>query len=293
MGRKALVLVQQVAKLDQAGEANVRPNVLVPPATVYRNASDPEPAIEAAGPELELVAVEPEIRKSIEVLVVDDEHSLRESCASLLRTEGFSVSVCGRGDDATRLVRNRRFDVILLDLYMSQVSGLDLMAAALDAHPDTLIIVMTGNPSVESSVKALRAGAWDYLPKPFSAMHFEILMGRAAHAVVVGRESSRREKVLTSAASFSDRVRLYGKSAALRKVIDLANKVARTDASVFITGESGTGKEVIAQYIHLHSRRSSRARLVVACSSKDRASCARAAEMASRKAISASSASGF
>ena len=215
------------------------------------------------GPELELIAVDPELRRSIEVLVIDDEHSLRESCASLLRSEGFSVSVCGRGDDAYKLVRNRRFDIVLLDLYMSEVSGLDVLEGALAASPDTLVIVMTGNPSVESSVKALRAGAWDYLPKPFSATHFEILVGRAAHAVVVARESD--QVAAAPSQSLSDHLQLYGQSAALRGVIDLAGKVARTDASVFITGESGTGKELIAQYIHLHSRRSSREMVSINC----------------------------
>jgi DNA-binding NtrC family response regulator len=210
-----------------------------------------------------LIDVAPEVRRSIEILVIDDEHSLRESCASLLRTEGFSVSVCGRGDDAYRLVKNRRFDIILLDLYMSEVSGLDVMEGALSANRDTLIIVMTGNPSVESSVKALRAGAWDYLPKPFSATHFEILVGRAAHAVVVARAQGRDSPA--PSVSLSEHVPLYGHSAALQSVVDLATKVARTDASVFITGESGTGKELVAQYIHFNSRRSSREMVSLNC----------------------------
>jgi DNA-binding NtrC family response regulator len=123
---------------------------------------------------------------------------------------------------------------------------------------------MTGKPSVESSVKALRAGAWDYLPKPFSATHFEILVGRAAHAVVVARESAG-EPQPDPLESLGDQIRLYGNSAALRNVVELATKVARTDASVFITGESGTGKEVIAQYIHLQSRRNSRELVPVNC----------------------------
>jgi DNA-binding NtrC family response regulator len=217
-------------------------------------------------PDLEPVAFDRELRGSIEVLVVDDEHSLRESCASLLRTEGFSVTVCSRGDDALRLVRSRRFDIVLVDLYMTQADGIEIMGAALGAHATTLVIVMTGNPSVESSVRALRAGAWDYLPKPFSATHFQILVGRAAHAVVVARESERSEAELVGGArSFSDHVPVYGQSAALRRVIELATKVAQTDASVFITGESGTGKEVIAQYIHFHSRRSSRELVPVNC----------------------------
>jgi DNA-binding NtrC family response regulator len=224
------------------------------------------PSIASSGPDLDLIAVDRELRSSIEVLVIDDEHSLRESCASLLRTEGFSVAVCGRGEDVLRLVRSRRFDIVLLDLYMTHVDGLEVIEATLDSHPATLVIVMTGNPSVESSVTALRAGAWDYLPKPFSATHFQILVGRAAHAVVVARESARAGKALAGTAkSFSDQVPVYGQSAALRKVMELATKVARTDASVFITGESGTGKEIVAQYIHLHSRRSSRELVPLNC----------------------------
>jgi DNA-binding NtrC family response regulator len=228
------------------------------------NSADPRTP---SSPDLELVSVDRELRSSIDVLIIDDEHSLRESCGSLLRTEGFAVSLCGRGDDALQLVRTRRFDIILLDLYMSRVQGLEIMEAAIAARPGTLVIVMTGNPSVESSVKALRAGAWDYLPKPFSAMHFQVLLGRAAHAVIVARESERAGDARVRGASrdSGDRVPVYGQSAALRKVIGLAEKVAPTDASVFITGESGTGKEVIAQFIHQQSRRSSREMVPVNC----------------------------
>src|SRR5690606_552330 len=238
------------------------PPTMNPPSHLGGHAAAP------AGPDLELVAIDPEVRSSIEVLVVDDEHSLRESCASLLRSVGFSVTVCGRGDDALRMLKNRRFDIALFDLYMSQVSGLELLEATLDTHPDTIVIVMTGNPTVESSVTALRAGAWDYLPKPFSATHFEILVGRAAHAVVIARESRKAQAKKAPAEeepSHDDGIRLFGRSNALRRVIALAEKVARTDASVFITGESGTGKEVIAQYIHYNSRRRSRELVPVNC----------------------------
>src|SRR5690606_9592066 len=147
-----------------------------------------------------------------------------------------------------------------------QVSGLELLEATIRAQPDTSAIVMTGNPTGESSVTALQAGAWDYLPKPFSATHFEILVGRAAHAVTIARESRKAaSRRVDPTDSHSDQVKLFGRSTALRKVIELADKVARTDASVFLTGESGTGKEVIAQYIHLNSRRRSRELVPVNC----------------------------
>jgi DNA-binding NtrC family response regulator len=123
---------------------------------------------------------------------------------------------------------------------------------------------MTGNPSVESSVTALREGAWDYLPKPFSATHFQILVGRAAHAVIVARESRQITESVPPAGE-AHGPKLLGDSKAFRHVLEVATKVARTDASVFITGESGTGKEVIAQYIHSHSRRASRELVPVNC----------------------------
>jgi DNA-binding NtrC family response regulator len=124
---------------------------------------------------------------------------------------------------------------------------------------------MTGNPSVATSIEALRAGAWDYLPKPFAASHLQILIGRAAHTVIVGRESKALDQALESRHGHSDKVTLLGASTAFQQVVALARKVAATDASVFISGESGTGKEQIAQFIHQHSRRNSRQLVAVNC----------------------------
>jgi DNA-binding NtrC family response regulator len=213
----------------------------------------------------ETVALDEKVRSTIRVLIVDDEHTLRESCASVLGVEGFDVSVCARGNEALALVKRRKFDIVMLDLNMSQVSGMALLAACLEAHPDTIAVIMTGDPSVQSSIEALRAGAWDYLPKPFAASHLQILIGRAAHAVLVARESAELEAAREGRHGHSDKVLLLGESAAFQKVISLARKVAGTDASVFISGESGTGKEQIAQFIHHHSRRNSRQMVAVNC----------------------------
>jgi DNA-binding NtrC family response regulator len=204
-----------------------------------------------------------EQKATIRVLVVDDEESFLESTASILEDDNYQVTAVQRGSAADSRVRESRYDIILLDLYMSGVPGTYLLRTALEKNPDTVIIVMTGRPSIKSSIQALRDGAWDYLPKPFSATQLRILVGRAAHAVLVGRESAELEA--KEDAPEDDTSTLLGDSPLFRGVVALARKVASTDASVFVTGESGTGKEMVAQYIHRMSRRKSRDMVAVNC----------------------------
>ncbi len=210
-----------------------------------------------------LIELDPRQRATIDILVVDDEPTLRRSCASILSNQGFPVTECGRGDEALRMVKRGLYDIVVVDLFMSQVSGREILGATLETNPDTIVIVITGHPGVESSVEVLREGAWDYLPKPFSATHFDILIGRAAHAVIVARES--RKALDLSAARRDEGFDLLGRSSVIGDVVELVKRVARTDASVFITGESGAGKEVVAQLIHQNSRRSSREMIPLNC----------------------------
>ena len=192
-------------------------------------------------------------------LIVDDDRTLREGCASVLRAEGINVEVTGRGEEAIQMIHRSRFDIMLVDVYLEPVSGIDVLKAVMATAPTTLVVLMTGNPSVDSSIEAMRIGAWDYLPKPYSGTQLQLLVGRAAHAV-----SARREQQMPAGDAFAvgtDGDRLLGTSAAFRSATELARRAAPTNASVMIVGETGTGKEVLAQYIHHHSRRS-RKRLV-------------------------------
>lgn len=184
------------------------------------------------------------------VLVVDDDDTLRETCAQYLQSFGFDVTSEGRGEKAVELVRRRRFDILLIDLYLPGSSGMDILTESVERYPDSKVVLMTGNPSVESSHRALEAGAFDFLPKPFSATHLEILVDRAVQAI--GEDACGTDPEMVEAVGDSG---LLAESRALKNIVDLARRVARTDASVFITGESGTGKELIAQFIHANSPR--------------------------------------
>ncbi len=211
------------------------------------------------------LSLDPSVKAGIAVLVVDDDRTLREGCASVLQVEGYNVTTAARGDEALEMIKRRRFDLVLVDLYMTPLSGMDVLRGALQANKDTLVVLMTGNPTVTSSVETLRAGGWDYLAKPFAAAHLQVLVGRAAHAIMVARETSvMRDKILKQHGN-SDKITLLGISPAFRHAVELARKVAATDASVMLIGESGTGKEVIAQFIHRHSRRASRKLVPINC----------------------------
>jgi DNA-binding NtrC family response regulator len=184
---------------------------------------------------------------------------------------GHTVTSTGRGDEALRLVRRQRFDMVIVDLFLSGVSGMEILTAALEANTSTIVVVTTSNASVASSLDALRAGAWEYLPKPFSASHLQILVGRAAHVVSAndrGRQKAPEMPAPSAAVTKNgagELMTLLGNSPGFRKSIELAMKVATTDASVMISGESGTGKEMIAQLIHSHSRRANRKLVPVNC----------------------------
>jgi len=234
-------------------------------STVTRPSSSTFATREATQGLAALLPIGPEAKARIRVLVVDDEHTLRETCASVLQLEGYDVTACARGQEALDLLKRRPFDVALVDRYMSQVDGLELLRAALAANPQVLVVMMTGNPSVESSVEALREGAWDYLPKPFSATHLQILIGRAAHTLLVAQETEEQLVEGERVPPGDDGVVLLGESPAFLRTVELARRVAATDASVFLTGESGSGKELIAQFIHRHSRRSSRPFVAINC----------------------------
>jgi len=207
----------------------------------------------------------PVAARPVRILVVDADRMLRESCAKFLEGDGYSVTLSRRGDEALQLVERQSFEIVLLDLQVSGDSGMDLLRAVRARSPGTVVIAMSAHPSVRSSLTALQNGAWDYVPKPFSATHLQVLVGRAAHGFTARRQSNELRTELEGRDVISDDVTLLGASPAIRSVIELARRVAATDASVFITGESGTGKERMAEFIHRQSQRRGRPLIAINC----------------------------
>ncbi|HVE78351.1 MAG TPA: sigma 54-interacting transcriptional regulator [Gemmatimonadaceae bacterium] len=206
-------------------------------------------------------AIPPEIAASVEILVADGERSTREGAALVLQSLGFGVTTVGQSADALALLRRRRFDLVLLDLELQAASDTDLLAAAIDAYSETVVIVTTTKPSVASSLEALRAGAWDYLPKPFSASHLEILVGRATHNILSGRSRPR----LPHEGREGDDDPILGRSAAVRGALEVARRAAPTGAPVMVMCESGNGRGRMARLVHSWSSRAGNVFLTVNC----------------------------
>ena len=201
------------------------------------------------------------VTEKMRALIVDDDRTLREGCASVLRSEGFVADVTARGDEAIEMVRRSRYDIMFVDVYMTPVSGIDVLKAVMATAPNTLVVLMTGNPSVDSSIEAMQIGAWEYLSKPYSGTQLQLILGRAAHTVSTRRQSETPALDTPEGAGSL----LVGTSAAFRRATDLAKRAAPTNAAVMIVGETGTGKEVLAQYIHQSSRRSRRRLVPINC----------------------------
>jgi len=209
--------------------------------------------------------VSTDARASLRLLVVECDDSLREGCVAVLRGDGYSVAGTARGDEALKLLQKRKYDIVLVNLFMSGVSGMKILEAAREAHHDSLVILMTGNPSVETNIRALQAGAWEYLAMPFTAEQLQLVVGRAAHRVLEGRGNTVKRQDIATAVPPDGMSALIGISPAFLRAVELARKVAKTNASVMISGESGTGKEGIAQLIHKQSRRSGKRFVAINC----------------------------
>ena len=197
------------------------------------------------------------------ILIVEDEPAIVVALSGLLRKAGYHVTAVGDGDEAVALLPNARFDLVLTDLSLgSTATGMDVLAASKSSQPETPVVMITAQGSETVAVRAMKAGAEDYLPKPFDNDEIRLVIQRALERTRIQREHRllleriQREYGVGS---------LIGTGHAMQRVFDTIRKVAETDLTVLIRGESGTGKELVAQALHERSQRRERPFVAVNC----------------------------
>lgn len=186
------------------------------------------------------------------ILIVDDEPVVRDSLGKWFTEEGFTVRTVGSAQEALSSFQPHTWDVALLDIKMPGMDGIELQNRLREADPDLIVIVMTGYASVETAIQALKQGAYDYICKPFEPDELVHTINNAMEHRRAKKEVLQLREHLQEA---FPRVQIIGESPAMKRVYELIEMVAPTDATVLITGESGTGKEVVARAIHEASPR--------------------------------------
>ena len=202
-------------------------------------------------------------RKKAQILIVDDDKAFRVATVALLQDEGYGVTAATNGDEATKQISERKFDLILSDLVMEGMNGIELLRHIKQETPDATVMMVTGFGSVQTAVEAMRHGAYDYLLKPCNNDELLIKVRRALGEREKTEELERLRSLLESTANFSN---IISQNSKMKEVFKLVRQVAGTDVTVLVLGDTGTGKELIAKAIHLNSQRKEKPFVVVQCS---------------------------
>ncbi len=202
-------------------------------------------------------------QSSLPLLVVDDEQSVRESLERVLEKEGFEVFTAANAGEAENLLQKQPVALMLTDLRMPDMSGIDLLRSVKKQFPDTEVIVITGHGTIEKAVEAMKEGAYDFITKPFKRVEILRAVNKALEKQSLSRENRMLREQLKS--SFESKNQFIGKSKQVHEILQLVERVAPLPSTVLITGESGTGKEIIARLIHLRSPRAGRRFVAVNC----------------------------
>ncbi len=195
------------------------------------------------------------------ILIVDDEKVVRDSCKRILHGKGYIISEAENAEEALRMIEKYSYDLVLTDIRLPGMDGIELLQKIKESYPATEVIVITGYGSVDTAVKAMKLGAYDYIEKPFRPDELATLVERALE-----RKSLREENIrLREEVTHHYIKNIVGKSKAIEHVFRLIHSVAPTSSTVLIIGESGTGKELVAKAIHYNSPRRDNPFVVVDC----------------------------
>jgi len=190
--------------------------------------------------------------KPPDILVVDDDSAHRTMLRTLLSGWGYTVTEADDGAAALAAVEEKPFDLVLMDIRMVTVSGIEALDGIKQRNPAIPVVMMTAYSSVDTAVEALKKGAYDYLTKPFDFEKLKVTISRALEHTQLKEENRRLREDL---ARHFDRQQIIGRSPVMERLLDTVAQVATSEATVLLTGESGTGKELIAEAVHFNSRR--------------------------------------
>ncbi|RJP80760.1 MAG: sigma-54-dependent Fis family transcriptional regulator [Desulfobacteraceae bacterium] len=196
------------------------------------------------------------------VLIIDDELPICRNCVKILSSLECDAEYALNGHDSLKMMEAKPFDIVITDLKMSRVGGMEVLRRIQEDYPETAVIVMTGYASISSAVEVMKMGAFDYLPKPFTPQELRSVVQQALNKREIHLQNTKlKQEDRPKAISHQ----LIGNSPQIRKVVKMVQKVAPTDSTVLIYGESGTGKEIIARAVHANSRRKDRVFFAVDC----------------------------
>lgn len=202
------------------------------------------------------------MKREVNILVVDDEEIVRSSLVDWLREDGYHAEAAENGFEALEKLREKPWDIALVDLKMPKMDGLELMERMKELKPDIQVIIITAYATVHTAVQAMKMGAYDYLVKPFNPEEISLLINRLIESKELVKEISYLRKELAKQYQFHD---LISKSPKMQKIFEFARTVAKSNSNILILGESGTGKELLARAIHNESLRAAGPFVAVSC----------------------------
>ncbi len=200
--------------------------------------------------------------ENIRLLVVDDDPDFRGTVVRRFMRRGYQVQEASDGNEALDLAQRHSFDVAIVDMVMPGMGGLELLSRLKAQSPETEVILLTGQGSIETAVTAMKSGAYDYLTKPFPLAELEVLIQKANERRSLSKENRQLKEVLARSQPSSE---MIGQSAPMQEVMRIIQRAGPTDNALLIQGESGTGKELVARALHRHSLRADKPLVVINC----------------------------
>jgi len=204
------------------------------------------------------------MKDAIQILIVDDQINTCKSLQAILKKSGYRSEYTLSAEEALRRVQSGHFDIVISDIHMPGMDGMQLLDEVKKIQPHLVVIMVTGYATIKSAVEAIQKGAYDYLPKPFTPDEVRVILERAAEKIRLESENDALRRGLQPQVTFQN---IIGNSPALQRVFEMIQKVADADSNILITGETGTGKELVAKAVHNLSRRRDRPFQPINCGS--------------------------